>query len=64
MAQERIPVVEGWFTGDPADFRLLATRCRSCGSVFFPRRDDGCRNPVCGGTELEEAPLSRRGRVW
>jgi uncharacterized OB-fold protein len=64
MAQERIPVVEGWFTGDPTDFRLLGTRCRSCGSVFFPRRDDCCRNPACDGTELEETPLSRRGRVW
>ena len=23
-----------------------------------------CRNPVCDGTDLEEVPLSRRGKVW
>jgi uncharacterized OB-fold protein len=67
MARERIPVAEGWFTtdtGDPEDFRLLGTRCRTCGSVFFPRRDDYCGNPACDGTELDVTPLSRRGRVW
>ena len=23
-----------------------------------------CRNPGCAGTELEEVPLSRRGKLW
>jgi uncharacterized OB-fold protein len=23
-----------------------------------------CRNPACDGTDFEEVPLSRRGRVW
>jgi uncharacterized OB-fold protein len=58
------PVVAGWFTGDGDDFRLLGTRCRDCASVFFPREDGHCRNPACVGGDLEEIPLSRRGRVW
>ncbi|MDX2709930.1 zinc ribbon domain-containing protein, partial [Streptomyces sp. PA03-6a] len=69
MARSRKPVVTGWFTHDTADedgFRLLGTRCRGCGAVFFPREDHACRNPACDGAEgdLEEVPLSRRGRVW
>ena len=60
------PVVAGWFTQDVGeeDFRLLGTRCTACSSVFFPREDSFCRNPACGGGELVEVPLSKRGRVW
>ncbi|WP_030247166.1 MULTISPECIES: Zn-ribbon domain-containing OB-fold protein [unclassified Streptomyces] len=57
-------MVAGWFEGDGDAFRLLGTRCASCASVFFPREDHYCRNPACAGVELEEIPLSRRGRVW
>ncbi|WP_405849291.1 Zn-ribbon domain-containing OB-fold protein [Streptomyces sp. NBC_01518] len=57
-------MVTDWFTGDGDDFRLLGTRCSACASVFFPREDCRCRNPACGGGELAEVPLSRRGRVW
>lgn len=34
--------------------------------MFFPREDHACRNPACDGAEgdLEEVPLSPRGRVW
>ncbi|MFH8554983.1 Zn-ribbon domain-containing OB-fold protein [Streptomyces celluloflavus] len=64
MPRTRKPVVPGWFDQDAADFRLLGTRCRACGSVFFPREDSFCRNPGCAGDELDEVPLSRRGTVW
>ncbi|GAA1889576.1 zinc ribbon domain-containing protein [Streptantibioticus ferralitis] len=62
----RTPVVAGWFNADddPDGFRLLGTRCRMCGSVFFPRADAYCRNPSCAGSELDEVPLSRTGTVW
>jgi uncharacterized OB-fold protein len=61
----RTPVVAGWFTQDSdEDFRLLGTRCAACASVFFPREDSFCRNPACGGRELAEVRLSKRGRVW
>ncbi|WP_333776635.1 Zn-ribbon domain-containing OB-fold protein [Streptomyces sp. IBSBF 3136] len=57
-------MVAGWFTGEEDDFRLLGTRCASCGTVFFPREDTHCRNPHCAGDSLEEMPLSRTGRIW
>jgi acetyl-CoA acetyltransferase/uncharacterized OB-fold protein len=59
----RAPAVEGWFTieDEPA---LVGTRCRACGSVFFPPETALCRNPRCASTELDETRLSRRGRIW
>ena len=57
------PAVEGWFTGgDEPD--LLGTRCRECGTVFFPREEAFCRNPGCESEAFDPLPLSRRGRVW
>ena len=63
MTTELRPAIEGWFTtGDePA---LLGTRCRACGSAFFPREAGFCRNPGCDGDELDEVELPRTGRVW
>jgi len=60
----RVPAVEGWFTTDARDPALLGSRCRSCGTYAFPRETFFCRNPRCEGTEFDEVPLSRRGRVW
>ncbi|MFJ9350351.1 Zn-ribbon domain-containing OB-fold protein [Streptomyces sp. NPDC101237] len=64
MSRTRTPAVEGWFRGEGDGFRLLGTRCAACASVFFPREDGHCRNPGCGGDDLVEIPLSRRGRIW
>ena len=63
MSKEKRPAIEGWFTTD-AEPRLVGTRCASCRSYFFPKETRFCRNPACSGTELEEVPLSRTGRVW
>jgi uncharacterized OB-fold protein len=60
----KVPAVEGWFTMDPEDPRLLGNRCTTCGSVFFPKAALACRNPGCRGSEFEEVALGRRGRVW
>jgi uncharacterized OB-fold protein len=62
-AKSRVPAIDGWFTTDEAP-ALLGTRCTSCGTVFFPRASGFCRNPVCDGTELVEAVLSRTGTIW
>ena len=63
MERTTAPAIEGWFSrGDePA---LLGTRCRECGTVFFPREEAFCRNPGCAGEAFDEVPLSRRGKVW
>jgi uncharacterized protein len=57
------PAVEGWFTTEdrPA---LVGSRCRSCGTVFFPREEAFCRNPGCTGESFDEVELSRTGRIW
>ena len=60
--KKKIPIVEGWFTtgGEP---HLLGNRCQSCGDYFFPKVS-ACRNPRCRGKDLEEVPLSRKGKLW
>ncbi|MDX1650511.1 MAG: Zn-ribbon domain-containing OB-fold protein [Myxococcota bacterium] len=69
MGKPRVPAVEGWFTLDEAEPRLLGARCPRCRTVFFPR-ESFCRNPHCASrpdadaAELEEVPLSNRGRLW
>ena len=66
--KERRPAVDGWFTTDAGDVRLLGTRCTSCGTPYFPRNELACRNPGCAGpkdgSELEEYTLSNRGTIW
>lgn len=58
------PAVEGWFVEGAEGPALLGSRCRACGTWFFPKEHFACRNPRCGAMELEERPLSRRGRLW
>ena len=60
----KAPAVEGLFTMDPRDPRLLGTQCRACGTYFFPPERTFCRNPSCDRADLEEVPLSRTGTVW
>ena len=62
--KQRVAAVDGWFTLDDADPRLLGNRCTRCGSYFFPKASAFCRNPGCDGTEFEEVPLSNRGTIW
>jgi uncharacterized protein len=59
----RVAAIEGWYTlEDPP--HLLGSRCRSCGTYFFPRLASYCRNPACEGTTFEDVQLSRTGRIW
>jgi uncharacterized protein len=58
-----VPAVDGFFNPGPSP-TLLGSRCRSCGTYSFPRETLHCRNPECQGGELEEVPLSNRGRIW
>jgi uncharacterized OB-fold protein len=64
QTKKRVPAVEGWFTMDDGEPHLLGSRCKDCGTVFFPKASLFCRNPNCTGTEFEEAPLSRVGKLW
>ena len=63
LAQQR-PAIEGWFTWPPSkEPSLIGSRCKSCGDYFFPKRKTCC-NPKCMSSDLEEVPLSRRGKLW
>jgi len=57
------PTVEGWFSEEPEP-HLIGSRCRSCGSYFFPKIELFCKNPDCQGTEFDDVPLSRVGTLW
>lgn len=63
VAASVTPVIEGWFTTGPEP-ALIASRCTTCASVFFPRTEGFCRNPGCDGEDFEVTELSRHGTVW
>ena len=60
----RVPAVEGWFTMDEDEPRLIARRGRESGAYFFPPTLAVSAHPEHPFEEHEEVTLSRRGRVW
>lgn len=65
MTKPRVPVIEGMFREETdGSGRLLGGRCPTCGASFFPKQWSFCRNPACGGTELDDVELSTRGTLW
>ena len=59
----RVAAIEGWYTLEPQP-HLIGSRCRACGSYFFPRLSSFCRNPACEGSAFDDVKLSRTGRIW
>ena len=60
----RVPIEPGFFTipEDPAQApRLLASRCRSCGESYFPRRQLCC---ACFSRDLEATEIGPRGTLY
>ncbi len=64
QAKAQVAAVEGWFSMEAGQPHLLGTRCKECGTYFFPKQSFYCKNPSCQGSEFEEVPLSRRGTLW
>lgn len=59
------PAIEGWYTQDEAQPRLLGSRCTACGTYYFPPQTTFCRNPHCDCESIEaDVPLSRTGVLW
>ncbi len=58
ISQRKIPVQEGLFTWPAAEPQLIASKCKACGDVVFPKQ---LSCPDCSGDEVEEILLSRRG---
>jgi uncharacterized OB-fold protein len=62
-AKKQLLLAEGLFTWPSDEPLLIGTHCKSCGDYFFPKTFT-CHNPNCKDKEIEEATLSRRGKVW
>ena len=60
----KLPAIAGWFTLDSGQPHLIGSRCQDCGTYFFPRQDNYCKNPACDSSTLAEVTLSRTGTVW
>lgn len=58
------PLLPGWHTLDARSPALLGTRCKACGTYYFPKQASFCRNPKCSGEAFEEVELSRTGKLW
>ena len=58
---ERIPIRDDTFVEGPKGGTLLASKCKSCGQVFFPK-PNVCFS--CFGDDMEELALSRRGKLY
>ncbi len=63
--KEKVPIVGGLFSWPSDDPRLIASRCKKCGVVTFPKAPF-CPNPDCEKVKenVEEITLSKRGRIW
>lgn len=59
-----LPALEGWYTLDRNTPHLLGTRCKACGTYYFPKLKTYCRNPACQSDAFEEVQLSRTGKLW
>jgi uncharacterized OB-fold protein len=62
-SKPRVAALEGWHTMEPQP-HLIGTQCEACGTYFFPKQSDYCRNPNCDSTDFRDVELSRTGRIW
>ena len=61
--KKQVPVMEGIFTWPSESPRLIGSKCKKCGTVFFPVTFR-CHDPECRGEEVEEIEISPRGKLW
>ena len=64
MSKNRVPAIEGWFTMDESEPRLLGLKDSESGTYFFPKDVALARAPGFADAPLEEVKLSRRGKLW
>ena len=55
------PVAGGLIAGTPGAPQLIGSRCRTCGTVAFPRQSS-CQ--ACMSVDVDEHLLARRGPLW
>jgi uncharacterized OB-fold protein len=62
--KKQIPIKDDLFTTSLSlgeQVRLMGSKCKDCGEISLGKRQ-ACSN--CGGSNMEEAPLSRKGKLW
>ena len=60
--KKKVPVKEGLWT-EEEEPQLVGSQCKTCGEIFFPKRQDVlCSN--CQSDTFNEIKLSRRGKVY
>jgi hypothetical protein len=57
------PALDGLFEETDDGPRLLGSRCRGCGTPYFPR-SEACHSPACEGGSLEDAEFGPHGTLW
>ena len=64
-AKKQVPIIEGLFTWPSDKPQLVASRCKKCGTVTFPKAAF-CANPNCqkARENVEQIKLSNRGKLW
>ena len=61
VAKRQKPIQEGLYTWPSDRPQLIASKCRDCGEVAFPKQAS-C--PACTGSSTDEIRLSHRGKLW
>jgi uncharacterized protein len=57
------PMFEGLFTWQTDNPQLIATKCTSCNSYYFPKKQS-CNNPKCKEKKVQDVQLSTVGKLW
>ena len=63
--KNRVPIIEGYFTWPSDEPRIIANRCKKCGTISLPRVPF-CTNPDCEKVRenIETIELSSEGTLW
>ncbi len=63
--KKEVPIVKGLFTWPSEDTRIIAGRCKKCGTVSFPKAPF-CHNPDCEKVRenVERVELSKGGKLY
>ncbi len=62
-SSKQIPVKEGLWRDTKDGPRLIGSKCKDCGELFFPKKDNGICT-YCQSKNLEETEFSTRGKVY